>query len=115
MSASKSKPDARFRPSRNQAKMKPIVTPRDAPRQPPQNPPATRETDENIVRNQDGGKRLTVHLVRDGNLFPLQAHPEPLGQRLDNFDGLDTDADDLADEADDVFRVVEAIRVGFDA
>jgi len=37
------------------------------------------------------------------------------GQGLDEFDGFEADADDLADEADDVFVVVFAVGVGLDA
>lgn len=36
-------------------------------------------------------------------------------QRLDDLDGFEAHADDLADEADDVLRVVLAVGVGGDA
>ncbi len=38
-----------------------------------------------------------------------------LGQAVDEADGFEADADDLADEADDVLGVVRAVGVAVDA
>jgi len=53
-------------------------------------------------------------LVRD-SILPRRAVSEGGRQRVDDADGFQADADDLGDEAEDVFGVGVAVGVGADA
>src|SRR5205807_358930 len=41
----------------------------------------------------------------------MEAHAYSRRERLHDLDGLHADADDLADEVNDVFRMIRAVRV----